>query len=233
MVTNDLNISPPVRCRVLLTTPIESFTIGHTIVLSRGLLDVLPDEAALASVIAHELAHIALGHRMDTRYSFSNRLVFPDGQVFRRIAVQRDQREEQEADAKALELLSKSPYKDKLGDAALFFKALQERSGQLSWLITPHFGNPVARKGDVMHMSTLLQQGAPLDKLSTAQIAALPLGSRIKVDPWDDRVELKKTGTTPLRSARDKMPFEVTPIFPNLVRFGGAPEVAKSVESTR
>jgi hypothetical protein len=59
----------------------------------------------------------------------------------------------------------------------------------------------------------------------------LPLGSRIKLDPWDDHLEMKKTGATPLRSARDKMPFEVTPIFPNLVRFNGAPQVAKSADA--
>jgi hypothetical protein len=28
-----------------MTTPLESFTIGHTIVVSRGMIDVLPDEA--------------------------------------------------------------------------------------------------------------------------------------------------------------------------------------------
>src|SRR5437899_1324736 len=65
-VTNNLDILPEIRARVLLTSPLESFTIGHTIVLSRGLIDVLPDEASLAMVIAHELAHIALGHRLDT-----------------------------------------------------------------------------------------------------------------------------------------------------------------------
>jgi len=232
VITNDLNITPPVRCRVLLTTPFESFTVGHTIILSRGLLDVLPDEASLAAVIAHEMAHIALGHRMDTRYSFSNRLVFPDEQVFRRIIVHRDRREEAEADTKAMELLSKSPYKDKLGNAALFFKALQDRSAELTWLITPHFGNPIAKKNDVLRMPALMQQGDKLDKTSMTQIAALPLGSRIKLDPWDDHLEMKKTGMTMLRSARDKMPFEVTPVFPNLVRFGAAPQVAKSAEGT-
>src|SRR5262249_27536042 len=60
-ITNNLNIDPEVRCRVLLTTPLESFTIGHTIVLSRGLLDVMPDESTLAMVLAQELGHIALG----------------------------------------------------------------------------------------------------------------------------------------------------------------------------
>src|SRR4029079_8019607 len=40
-ITNNLNIEPEVRARVLLTAPLESFTIGNTIVLSRGLIDVL------------------------------------------------------------------------------------------------------------------------------------------------------------------------------------------------
>src|SRR5512133_829852 len=47
IVTNNLDIQPEIRARVLLTAPLESFTIGHTIVVSRGLLDVLPDEASL------------------------------------------------------------------------------------------------------------------------------------------------------------------------------------------
>ena len=65
-ITNDLEIEPPVRCRVLLTTPLESFTIGHTIVISRGLIDVLPDEASLAMVLAHELGHVLAVTELDT-----------------------------------------------------------------------------------------------------------------------------------------------------------------------
>jgi Zn-dependent protease with chaperone function len=60
-VTNNLDIQPVVRCRVLLTSTLESFTIGHTIVLSRGLIDVLPDEVSLANMRAHEMVHIVLG----------------------------------------------------------------------------------------------------------------------------------------------------------------------------
>jgi len=29
MITNNLDIQPEVHCRVLMTTPLESFTIGH------------------------------------------------------------------------------------------------------------------------------------------------------------------------------------------------------------
>src|ERR1700674_1064694 len=48
IVTNNLTIDA--QCRVLLTTPLETFSMGHTIAISRGLLDVLPDEASLAMV---------------------------------------------------------------------------------------------------------------------------------------------------------------------------------------
>src|SRR5262249_9416691 len=99
-ITNKLNIEPEVRCRVLLTTPLESFTIGHTIVVSRGLLDVLPDEASLAMVLAHDLGHIVLGHSLDTRYAFSDRMIFQDEEVFRRIAVHMNEHDEDAADQK-------------------------------------------------------------------------------------------------------------------------------------
>src|SRR5205807_2754482 len=85
VVTNNLEIQPEIRTRVLLTSPLESFTIGHTIVVSRGLLDVLPDEASLAMVMAHELGHIALGHRLDTKLAFNDRMFFPDQETFERM----------------------------------------------------------------------------------------------------------------------------------------------------
>jgi hypothetical protein len=50
------------------------------------------------------------------------------------------------------------------------------------------------------------------------QIAALPLGSRIKVDPWSDRIEMLKNKLPPLESAAEKRPFEVSPFFPYLKR---------------
>ena len=110
IITNQLDIVPDVRCRVLLTTPIESFTIGHTIVVSRGLIDVLPDEPALAMLLSHELAHIALGHKIDTKFAFNDRFFFRDSDTFQRMDFGRSQLDEQAADAKALQLLNNSPY---------------------------------------------------------------------------------------------------------------------------
>ena len=126
IITNKLQIEPDVRCRVLLTLPLESFTIGHTIVVSRGLLDVLPDEASLAMILAHELAHIALGHHVDTRLAFNDRFFFADADAFQRLHFERTAADEEAADTKAMELLANSPYKDKLGNAGLFLKTLQD-----------------------------------------------------------------------------------------------------------
>jgi hypothetical protein len=232
IVTNKLDIQPEVRARVLMTTPLESFTIGHTIVLSRGLVDVLPDEASLAMVLAHELAHIALGHRLDTRYAFSDRMIFPDEQSFRRIALMRTEHEEEEADAKAMELLKSSPYADKLANAGLFLKALQARAGELKALISPHYGNRFAKGDDIRRMEGLMAGAPELELKDLKQLPALPLGSRIYVNAWNDSLVLKKNKAVPLYAARDKMEFEVTPIYPNLVRLkGDTPEATATADT--
>jgi hypothetical protein len=176
---------------VLLTEPLESFTIGRTIVLGRGLLDVLPDEASLAMVLAHELSHIVLGHRLDTRLAFNDSVLFPDEKTFERLDFTRDTADEEAADQRALDLLANSPYKDKLSNAGLFLKALQKSAPQLKHLIRPHLGNSLAG-GETMRMSPLLNSAPQLETRRIDQIAALPLGGRVRLDPWSNRVELLK-----------------------------------------
>jgi hypothetical protein len=227
LVTNNIDLQSDLRCRVLLTSPLESFTIGHTIVISRGMLDVLPDEASLAMVLAHELSHIVLGHRFDTKTAFNDRMFFADEDSFARLDFRHRPAEEDAADTKAVELLKNSPYKDKLGSAGLFLKALQEHAPDLPNLIRPHLGNGLAQ-GKNVRMSALMASAPQLDPKRTDQIAALPLGGRIKLDPWTDQVELAKAKPVPLTSAREKMPFEVTPFFPYLTRLSspGSEKVA-------
>lgn len=225
LVTNNIDLQGDFHTRVLLTAPLESFTIGHTIVISRGLLDVLPDEASLAMVLAHELSHIVLGHPFDTKLAFNDRLFFPDEQSFQRLDFKQSPADEEAADAKAMELLKNSPYKDKLSNAGLFLKALQERAPDLPKLIRPHLGNGFAGG---KRMSALLASAPALEENRLDQIAALPLGGRIKVDPWTDQVELSKAKPVALTSAREKMEFEITPFFPYLTRLstGGTEKMA-------
>jgi hypothetical protein len=227
LVTNNIDLQSDVRCRVLLTSPLESFTIGHTIVISRGLLDVLPDEASLAMVLAHELSHIVLGHKFDTKLAFNDRMFFPDEDSFQRLDFKRRASDEEAADTKALELLKNSPYKDKLGSAGLFLKALQQSAPALPNLIRPHLGNSLGNSKSI-RMSVLLESAPQLEPQRTDQIAALPLGGRIRLDPWTDQVELAKAKPVALASAREKMPFEITPFFPYLTRLStpGSEKVA-------
>lgn len=218
-VTNNLEVEPEVRCRVLLTQPMESLTIGHTIVVSRGLLDALPDEASLAAVLAHELGHILLSHGINENYAFSDRMIFPDETTISNIAMKRTPEEEKEADDKALQLLQNSPYKDKIASAGLFFAAMQAKAPQLPNLIRAQFSNPLQSQETGTRMAGLVQSSPALKPADLNQVAALPLGGRIKLDPWSDQLSIKKSEPVRLMSASEKMPFEVTPMFPYLTRW--------------
>jgi len=218
LVTNNLDIQPEVRCRVLLTAPLESFTMAHTIVISRGLIDTLPDEASLAMILAHELGHVVLAHAIDTRWAFSDRMIFSDFEAFSRLDFRRTPAEEQAADQKAVELLQKSPYANKLNEGGLFLRALSARSKELPNLVTAHLGNRLALGNQVVRMQTVAQSAPALNLSQPDQIAALPLGARLKLDPWTDRVEMMKSKPVAATSAREKMPFEVTPFSPFLTR---------------
>ena len=219
-VTNNIELSRPVRTRVLLTTPLETFSVGNTIVVSRGLVDVLPDEASLAMVLAHELAHIVLGHNVYNQYAFNDRMLFSDESTYSNLGFRHSPAEEAAADTKAIELLKNSPYGQKLDSAGLFLKALQTQAPHLRALLTAHLGNNISDNGTITRMSALMNSAPTLDINKLDQLAALPLGGRVKMNPWNDRVELIKSQPVALTSARDKKPFEVTPFFPHLGRIG-------------
>ena len=52
------------------------------------------------------------------------------------------------------------------------------------------------------------------------KIAALPLGGRVKIDPWNDYLSMIKSKPVGTVAEREKMPFEVTPFMPYLMRYG-------------
>jgi Peptidase family M48 len=213
-VTNNIDVEPEVRCRVMMTSTLESYTLGHTIVLSRGLIDVLPDEASLATIVAHELSHVILGHRMDSNFAFFDQLLVDDKETFRHFGFARTPDEESAANAEAIKLLNNSPYKNQLGNAGLFLSALAARQKEIPNLVSPHLGNRVPVIGD-------LKSSTPVDpKQNPQMIAALPIGGRVKLDPWNDTLTMIKSKPVGTVAEREKMPFEVTPFMPYLTRFG-------------
>ena len=215
--SNGLDIQPQVRCRVLMTSTFESYAMGHTIVLSRGLVDVLPDETSLAVLLAHELGHIVLGHRMDTQFAFFDHLRFDERDTFRHFALSRPPEEELKASQKGSELLMNSAYRDQLASAQFFLQAIQSRAKEIPNLISPHLG-------DNIPVNWALAPGAPAqpskdaDPPATNKIVALPLGGRIRVDPFSDQLHLISYKSVGLVAEYERMPFEVTPIFLYLTR---------------
>jgi Peptidase family M48 len=224
VISNNIDLQRPVHARVMLTLPLETFSVGYTIVVSRGLLDVLPDEASLAAVLAHELGHIVLGHTVGSKYAFSDRLLFSDESTYRNLGFRHVSQEETEADNKAVDLLKNSPYKDKLTTAGLFLRQLANLGPGVTALCTPHLGGSfIDSRGRVTRMTTLMNSAPLLDRNKLDQISALPLGSRVRLNAWDDHAELLKTTPAGIKSAREKMPLEVTPFFPHMTRYGPAP----------
>jgi len=231
-VTNGLDIQPDVRCRVLMTSTLESFTIGHTIVLSRGLIDVLPDEASLGAILAHELGHAVLGHRIDSQFAFFSRVRFDDKDTFKHFDFARTPEEEEAARQKGIELLKNSPYKDKASSAQVFLQTVQSRVKEIPNLISPHLGDRVSASRAVVAAALAGQPGADKDKEAASDkaagapdekvdknvIAALPLGGRIKIDPWNDQLRMLKSKPVGTVAEGENTPLQITPFMFYLTR---------------
>jgi len=218
-VPNNLAFTDPIHCRVLLTTTLEATTVGNTILISKGLLDTLPNEPAIASVVAMELAHIAMGHHIDTRYAFNDRLMFPDTATFQRINMYHSDPDNGDAAKRGMEYLEASMYKDKLPDAGLYYAQLTDREKALKSLNTPKLGDSLLKADGTPWMYDLAKQSPKLNWDDLNQTAALPLNSWLKTDPWDDKVHMLNAKRYAPINAREKMPLEVTPVSFKLQRY--------------
>lgn len=217
-VTNKMVLDPEIRCRTMPTTPIEVATIGHTILISRGLLDALPNEAALAAVMAHALAHAALGHDLDSSFAFNDRLVVPSLKQLPLFDFKHTPEQEAEADALGMKILTNSPYKDNLAEPGLFLKALVKFGHRVPSLVRANLGESLVADNRVLFMGALADTAPPLELDNPQQIVALPLGSRVKIDPWAGELKFVKASPPHIYSAKDKLALEVTPFSPYLVR---------------
>ncbi len=218
-VPNNLAFETPVHARVLLTDTIEATTIGNTILISKGLLDSLPSEEAIASVIAMELAHVALGHHVDTRYAFNDRLLFPDEATFQRLAISHSPEDDAAAAKQAMVYLENSMYKDKLPNAGLYYVQLAKRAAVLKNLTTPMLGDSLLKPDGTPWLADLAKDAPKLLPDDARQVAALPLGSWLKTDPWNDTVQMLDAKRYAPMNAAEKMPFEVTPVYYRLQRY--------------
>ena len=190
IVPNNLVFTDQLHTRILLSTTVEATTVGNTILISKGLLDSLPNEESIASVVAMELAHIAMGHHIDTRYAFNDRLLFPDESTFQRIEMNHTEHDNAEAAKRAMEYLQASMYKDKLPSAGLYYTQLVDREKVLKALNTPTLGDSLLKADGTPWLADLQKMAPKLSWDDLTQTAALPLGSWLKTDPWDDKMHM-------------------------------------------
>jgi len=234
-VTNKLELDPEVRCRIMPTTPIEVATIGHTIVVSRGLLDALPNEPALATILSHALAHAVLGHDLDSSFAFNDRMVVPSLKQLPLFDFKHNASQEIAAAALGQKLLANSPYKDNLAEAGLFLKALAKYGHRVPNLVRANLGESLVAENRITFMTAIAESAPPLELENPQQIVALPLGSRVKLDPWAGQLRFVKATPPHIYSAKDKLALEVTPFSPYLTRLNTAkrPESAPGSNQNR
>jgi len=230
-VPSNLSFPAPIHCRIMLTSTVEATTVGNTILLSKGLIDTLPNEESIAAVVSLELAHVALGHHIDTRYAFNDRMLFPDEASFQRIKMNHTDADNAEAAKRANEYMQASMYKDRLANAGLYFAQLTDRGKALKQLNSPRLGDSMLKPDGTPWLAELAKQAPKLNPDDTTQVAALPLGSWLKTDPWDDKEHMLNAKRYAPMNARDKMPLELTAIYYKLQRFDAAPAAAPTNSS--
>jgi len=213
MVTNQFDSRIEMHCRVLMTSDFEMFSMQNTVALSRGLIDVVPNEETLAALLAFEMADALQPKPAQDQYGFSDILRLTPTQALKKLSFVDTPEEARKNSEKALEWLKKSPYADKLANVGLFLSQLDSQKPALKQLISARLGN------QVYFTSQLLQSAPQLAPANLQQMGALPMGSRIKINPWDDSISLLKMQQMGPISPREKIPFEVTPINLYLTRY--------------
>jgi Peptidase family M48 len=171
------------------------------------LIDVLPEEASLAAILAHEIGHIVLGHRMDSKFGFFDNVRVNGKETFRHFDLGRTPEEERAASRKRTELFKNSPYSKSQGTAQLFFQALKDRSQQIPNLVSPNLGDRVETSWTKAPTEFSTESN---EKTSISVIAALPLGGRIKIDPWNDQLRMLKSKPSVAIAESEKMLFQIT-----------------------
>jgi hypothetical protein len=229
LVYNNIQVARPIRVRTLLTEPLESLAVGNTIILSKSLIDTTSvvttdgkqQEGDLNAILAFQLAHIILDHRLDTKYAFSDRLLFPSTSVFQRIPMHHTDVDNEAAAKKAAELLNAKELADSQQYFGLYLEQLQQRLKGLSALNTPMIGDALVKseKDPTFWMQAMVPKGIKLDMKDLKQQAAMPLASFLRFDPWTDQVIQMHYSLEPIINERDKMPFEVEPVYLKLTYY--------------
>jgi len=166
-------------------------------------------------ILAFQIAHILLAHRLDTKYAFNDRMLFPTTSVFNRIPMHHTDADNAAAAKKAMELLSAKELEAGQQYFGLYLQQLQQRVKELKALNEPMIGDGLTKSDtdQTFWLATMMSKAPKLDMKDLKQQAAMPLASFTRRDPWTDQVITLHAAFEPLLSPADKMPFEVEPVY--------------------
>lgn len=218
---NNVPTTRPIKVRTLLTEPLESLAVGNTVLLSKSLIDTtaVPTQDGaqqmgnLNALLAFQVAHVILGHHIDTKYAFSDRLMFPSESAFERVPMHHTDQDNAEAAKKAVELLGAKELADGQPFFGLYLQQLQTREKGLKALTEPQIGDSLLKPDGTFWMQSVVSKAPKLNDKDLKQQAAMPLSQFLRFDPWTDQVIKMNVTFEPLLSSRDKLPFEITPVY--------------------
>ncbi len=212
LLGNRLQLNHPIHCRVMLTRRLESLTIGNTIVLSKGLIDVLPTEADIAAVLSFQLAHIVLDHPFYRHYVVGSALHYPHGSNLEMIRMDHSDADNSSAAQEAINLLQGSVYARELSEPKRFFQQLYARSKSLPALTSPLIGDSLLSATGAPWLDALPDSGLQPATNSQDFVAARPLGAgKLRIDAWTNQVVEQQITAVTTVTSREEIAFNVIP----------------------
>ncbi|MEP6962444.1 MAG: hypothetical protein ABI995_10205, partial [Acidobacteriota bacterium] len=158
--------------------------------------------------------------------AFADVLNVPDTELLAKLKFRHSPAEELAADAKATEILEHSRYKDTMAEAGLTLEALRAHGKQLANLIRATLGEHIADLGQVVQNNVMFRTASLHDDELSDQVAGLPLGSKLVVNPWDGSVEYSRPELVAVTAPYEKGEFAVTPIMLVLTYAADNPAIA-------
>jgi hypothetical protein len=213
-VPNNLAFTRPVKVRILLTLPVEATTVDHTILLSKGLFDTIPNEESLASIVALQLAHVALGHHLNTMFAFNDKLAFTNDSTYKRLRFSHNEEDNRAAAKLAGGYLAKSMYADKLVGVANYYAVMAEREATLKAISHGYLGDSLLGPDDKAWLTPVLPATTLANAHAYPAEEPTALGTMLSIDPESNSLSqiLPRVAPGPGEAQR---PLEIMPIWIN------------------
>jgi hypothetical protein len=173
-----------ITCRVLLTTPVEIFRIDNTVLLSRGLLNIVPDKSTLAGLVAREIAHVVLGHSRQPGATQSAVFDLHRTADFPGFGLTHAAREEASASVRMRTLLEDTQYADSVPQVEAFLAGLAIHSSQIPHLMLSGFGPGLPDRG-VLQARASHAVGI---HAATSKELALELRGEYGINSWENQI---------------------------------------------